>query len=74
MSKTIDNNKLIAEDYELLNRKKDIFKQKAFFKKIVDKYSIKSCLDCACGAGWHLYMLNNMGINCFGSDLSPKCK
>ena len=35
MSKTIDNYKLIAEDYESLNRKEDIFKQKAFFKKLL---------------------------------------
>lgn len=64
--------KILAKDWEVLNPKEEIFKQKEFFKKIIDQYSIRSCLDCACGTGWHLFMLDDLGIECFGSDLSPE--
>lgn len=64
--------KALAIDYDLLNPKEEIFKQKDFFKRLIDKHSIKSCLDCACGTGWHLHMLQKMGIESYGSDLSPE--
>jgi len=60
----------LAKNYEALNPKEEIFKQKIFFEEIIKTYSIESCLDCACGAGWHLAMLNRLGVNCSGSDLS----
>jgi glycine/sarcosine N-methyltransferase len=60
----------LSKNYEALNPKEEIFKQKSFFEEIVKTYSIESCLDCACGAGWHLAMLNRLGVSCFGSDLS----
>ncbi len=60
----------LSIDYDVLQPKEEIFKQKPFFKKLVEKYSIKTCLDCACGTGWHLFMLNKFGLKCVGSDLS----
>ena len=68
----MDEYKILAENYEALNPKEEIFTQKDFFKKIIHKYSIKSCLDCACGSGWHLFMLNEMGVLCSGSDASDE--
>lgn len=61
----------IAKDYDFLNPKKEIFKQKAFFRQLIKKYSIRTCLDCVCGTGWHLFMLDELGIKCHGSDSSP---
>jgi glycine/sarcosine N-methyltransferase len=68
----MDSYKILAKDYDYINPKEEIFKQKDFFKKIINKYSVKTCLDCACGTGWHLFMLDRLGIKCFGSDLSPE--
>ncbi|MBF0410420.1 MAG: class I SAM-dependent methyltransferase [Candidatus Riflebacteria bacterium] len=61
---------ILAEDYEELNPKAEIYKQQSFFKEIIIKNKIKTCLDCSCGAGWHLKMITEMGVTCFGSDLS----
>jgi len=60
----------LSADYDALQPKEEIFKQEPFFKKLIEKYSIKTCLDCACGTGWHLFMLNKLGLKCAGSDLS----
>ena len=68
----MDGYKILANDYEALNPKEEIFKQKDFFDKLIKDYSVNSCLDCACGMGWHLFMLNELGIECFGSDLSSE--
>ncbi len=62
----------LAEDYEALNPKEEIFLQKDFFSRVVEKHKIKTCLDCACGLGWHLYMLDDLGVKCYGSDISPE--
>lgn len=61
-----------AQDYELLNPKEEIFLQRDFFSKVIEKYKVRTCLDCACGLGWHLYMINNLGLKCYGSDISPE--
>lgn len=66
----MDNYRKLAVDYDALNPKDEIFKQERFFKNLIKNYSIKSCLDCACGTGWHLFMLNKLGVDCSGSDLS----
>jgi len=66
----MDNYQNLSIDYDALQPKEEIFKQEPFFRKLIEKYSIKTCLDCACGTGWHLHMLNNLGIKCAGSDLS----
>lgn len=62
----------LARDYDFLHPKEEIFKQKRFFQKLIQEHSVKTCLDCACGTGWHLLMLNDLGLKCFGSDLSPE--
>ncbi|OGF99566.1 hypothetical protein A2Y99_04335, partial [Candidatus Gottesmanbacteria bacterium RBG_13_37_7] len=62
----------LAKDYDFLFPEEEVFKQKSFFKKIIKKYSIKSCLDCACGTGSHLLLLHHLGLKCYGSDLSPE--
>ena len=64
--------KELADEYEILNPREDIYKQKNFFKEIIEKYHIKSCLDCACGLGWHLEMINELGVKCYGSDISEE--
>ena len=68
----MDDYKILAEDYDFLNPKEEIFKQEGFFKKLIEQYQVKTCLDCACGTGWHLFMLGNMGVQCYGSDLSQE--
>lgn len=68
----MDKYKRFASNYEGLNPKEEIFKQEQFFREIIKRYSIKKCLDCACGPGWHLFMLHNLGIECAGSDLSEE--
>jgi ubiquinone/menaquinone biosynthesis C-methylase UbiE len=64
--------KRLAKDYDYLNPKEEIFKQRSFFKKLIKEYSVNICLDCACGTGWHLFMLDHLGVECYGSDLSPE--
>ena len=61
----------LAGVYVALHPKEEIFKQQKFFETLITKYTVKTCLDCACGAGWHLYMLADLGLTCAGSDLSP---
>jgi SAM-dependent methyltransferase len=68
----MDEYKRFAGNYEGLNPKEEIFKQEPFFRELIKRYSIKKCLDCACGPGWHLFMLHNLGIECAGSDLSEE--
>lgn len=66
----MDIYKSLANGYDLLQPKEEIFKQKSFFEEIIRKYKIKTCLDCACGTGWHLFMLDDIGLKCYGSDIS----
>jgi ubiquinone/menaquinone biosynthesis C-methylase UbiE len=66
----MDIYKSLADDYDLLQPKEEILKQKPFFEEIIRKYKIKTCLDCACGTGWHLSMLDSIGLKCYGSDIS----
>lgn len=67
----MDEYKVIADVYDILNPKEDILGQKPFFEKLIKDYGVSRCLDCACGTGWHLSMLHDMGLTCFGSDISP---
>ncbi len=64
--------KILADVYDILNPKEEIFVQKAFFETLVKKYAVLRTLDCACGTGWHLSMFHDMGLTCFGSDISPE--
>lgn len=66
----MDDYRILSVDYDALQPKEEIFKQEPFFKKLISKYSVKTCLDCACGTGWHLFMLHKLGVKCVGSDLS----
>jgi 2-polyprenyl-3-methyl-5-hydroxy-6-metoxy-1,4-benzoquinol methylase len=61
---------LLAKDYDSLHPKQEVFKQQPFFEGLIEEYSVETCLDCACGIGWHLYMLAHLGIRCYGSDIS----
>jgi len=66
----MDEYTVLAEVYDILNPKEDVLSQKAFFETLVKKYSVLKVLDCACGTGLHLSMFHDMGLTCFGSDLS----
>jgi SAM-dependent methyltransferase len=61
----------LAGVYEALRPKEEILEQRPFFEQLTQKYAIQSCLDCSCGTGWHLFMLDALGLACFGSDISP---
>lgn len=41
-----------------------------FFEQLFAKYGVQKVLDCACGTGHDLMMLNSIGCEVFGSDLS----
>ena len=57
--------------YDRLNPKEEIFQQKLFFQMLKDRASIRTALDSACGTGWHVALLHELGIQTSGSDLSP---
>lgn len=63
---------LLAKDYDALNPKEEIFRQRAFFRTLIRKYRVHDVLDCACGTGWHLLLLKQLGLRPLGSDLSPE--
>lgn len=71
MNDVAEKYKTLARVYEALSPKEDVFKQKPFFCQLIQQYAVESCLDCACGTGWHLFMLDELGVACFGSDISP---
>lgn len=66
----MDEYKVLADVYDILNPKEEIFAQKPLFAKLVNQYSVLKALDCACGTGLHLSMFHDMGLTCFGSDIS----
>ncbi|OGG11548.1 hypothetical protein A2Z00_04890 [Candidatus Gottesmanbacteria bacterium RBG_13_45_10] len=68
----LEEYKILADIYDILNPKEEIFGQRPFFEKLVKQYSIVTCLDPACGTGWHLSMFHDMGLTCCGSDISPE--
>lgn len=63
---------MLAQDYDVLNPKESIDAQADLFKKLIADYGVESVLDCACGPGWHLAMLSDLGLRCAGSDLTPE--
>lgn len=67
-----DEYTVLAEIYDILNPKEEIFFQKDFFSSLIQEYSVLKVLDCACGTGWHLSMFADLGLTSFGSDLSPE--
>lgn len=61
----------IAKEYDAyFNTKRAVLRHRQLFRTLIKKYHVSSCLDCACGTGWHLAMLHGMGLRCAGSDLS----
>jgi glycine/sarcosine N-methyltransferase len=68
----MDEYKILADVYDILNPKEEVLSQKPFFEKIIRKYSVTEVLDCACGTGLHLSMFHDLGLTCFGSDLSSE--
>lgn len=68
----LEEYKVLAEIYDILNPKEDILAQKDFFSGLIAEHSILKVLDCACGTGLHLSMFFDCGLACFGSDLSPE--
>ena len=66
----MDEYKILADIYDIFNPKEDIFAQKPFFEKLIKEHSVARVLDCACGTGWHLSMFHDLGLACFGSDIS----
>lgn len=67
----MDEYKILAEIYDILNPKEDIALQEPFFNELSLRYFVHTVLDCACGTGLHLAMFHGMGLTCFGSDISP---
>lgn len=63
---------ILADVYDILNPKEEVFDQRPFFDALVKKYSVLRVLDCACGTGWHLALFHDMGLTSFGSDISPE--
>lgn len=45
--------------------------EELFFEKLFTENQVETVLDCACGTGQHLYMLNKLGFQMMGSDYSP---
>jgi SAM-dependent methyltransferase len=67
----MDSYRLLARDYDALNPKEEIFRQRGFFRSLIREHRVRDVLDCACGTGWHLLLLQQLGLGAFGSDLSP---
>jgi ubiquinone/menaquinone biosynthesis C-methylase UbiE len=61
----------LAAVYDRLNPKEEIFKQMPFYQMLKDRASLSTALDCACGTGWHIALLHELGIQTSGSDASP---
>lgn len=61
-----------AEKYDKLVSWEDRFKRESgFYQKLFSENKVRTVLDCACGTGQHVIMLNQMGYKAKGSDLSP---
>ena len=41
-----------------------------FFRDLFDQYSVRTVLDCACGAGYELLIFDQLGCRAVGSDIS----
>jgi glycine/sarcosine N-methyltransferase len=65
---TADAYKGLAERYDWMRREDP--HREAFFRRLFERYSVTTILDCACGTGRDLLMFKAMGLHVFGSDLS----
>jgi len=62
----------LAKIYDLVNQKKDYFKEVEFLKILFNKYNIKTILDVGCGTGTHMKLLESSGFVCDGIDLNQE--
>lgn len=46
-------------------------KKADFFRELFKHHNVSSVLDCACGTGRDLHLLNSLGYEVYGSDISP---
>lgn len=46
-------------------------KMVGFFRTLIDQHGVHSVLDYACGTGRHLLLFEDLGLEVWGSDLSP---
>lgn len=42
-----------------------------FFRQLFERHGVKRILDCACGTGRDLHLFSKLGVEAFGSDVSP---
>lgn len=68
----MDEYKILASIYDILNPKEDVYLQRPFFESLVERYEVGSVLDCACGTGIHLSLFHEMGLRASGSDISDE--
>ena len=66
---TVDNYAGVAARYERYREEDPQIV--AFFKRLIAEDKIRKVLDCSCGAGRELLMLNELGCEVTGSDISP---
>lgn len=57
-----------AERYDWMAKEDPVRRQ--FFQQLFGKHGVRKVLDCACGTGRDLIMLNSIGCDVFASDLS----
>lgn len=57
-----------AERYDWMVREDPV--RRRFFQQLFADHGVKKALDCACGTGHDLIMLNSIGYEVFASDLS----
>ena len=57
-----------AERYDWMVSEDPI--RRKFFQQLFADHGVKKVLDCACGTGHDLVMLNSIGCEVFASDLS----
>jgi len=61
-----------AEKYDRLVSLENRFKRESgFYQRLFSENKVRTVLDCACGTGQHVIMLNQMRYKAKGSDLSP---
>ncbi len=65
---TDDPFKSFAERYDAFGRDDPTILE--FFGRLVEKYDLKSVLDCACGTGDDIILLHSLGLDVTGSDIS----
>lgn len=66
----MDEYQILADVYDILNPKAEILKQRPFFEELIGTHKVEQVLDCACGTGLHLQLFHEIGLTCFGSDIS----